>query len=123
MAQIPAPRSFDCTPSSLIASTPCLACLSEKEMLAVIVGILSIAAGKTQPEAIEESACFTCLSNKQLLQSLVTLLGNDLLGEGTSAQDVVEQMHCLVCASEKQLLAAILKLLCDNFTFTLNQDR
>lgn len=122
MARIPSPESFQCTPSSMMASTPCLACLSEKEMLAVIVAILAIAAGKTIPEVVSDSACFTCLSDKQLLQSIITYLGNDLLGETVSAQDVVDQMHCLVCAPQKQLLAALVKLLCDNFTITLIQD-
>lgn len=112
---LPAPKAFDCTPKSLMASYPCLACLSEKEMLAVIVGILAIGVDKTVSQAMTNGACFSCLSKKQMLQALVTMLGNDILGASVSAQDVVNQMHCLVCANEKELLAAILKLYCDDY--------
>lgn len=116
------PRGFTCTPSSLLDSVPCLKCLSEKELLAALVGILALSLDKTFDEAIAESACFTCMSDKQMLEALVILMGNSLLGEGSSAADVVEQMHCLVCASKKQLLAASLYLLCTGFTFTADQE-
>lgn len=120
---IPNALSFVCTPSSLVASSPCLQCLSEKELWAVIVAILALGAGKTLPQAVEDGACFNCMSRKQMLQALVTLLGNDILGESISAQTVIDQMHCLVCAPESQLMAAALKLWCDNYTFTLDQNR
>ncbi len=121
MANIPAPAAFDCTPSSMLASTPCLKCLSEKEMLAVIAALMAMAASKSIPEVISDGACFTCLSRKEMLQALVTKLGNDLLGERFSAQDVVEEMHCLVCATENQLLASILQMLCSEFTVSLDE--
>lgn len=117
------PRSFVCTPSSLLDSVPCLKCLSEKELQAVLVGILALALDKTFDEALEESACFTCMSEKQMLEAVVILMGNALLGEDATAADVVEQMHCLVCASRKQLLAAIVYLLCTGFTFTAQEQR
>lgn len=117
----PAALAFTCTPSSMLESTPCVACLSEHEMLAVIVGILSLAAGKTVASAMEDSACFTCMSDKQLLQALVVKLGNDVLGERYTVQEVVDQFHCLVCATDKQLKASIMQLLCQNFTLTLGQ--
>jgi hypothetical protein len=107
------PQAYDCTPSSLLASTPCLKCLSEHEMLAVLVGIMALYAEKDIPTVMEESACFTCMSKKEMLQALVTIFGNDLLGDSHSAQDVVDEYHCLVCATDLQLRAALLKLLCD----------
>lgn len=126
MAQIfdtPTPRLADpvayvCTPSSLLASTPCLKCLSEHEMLAVLVGILAIQAGKDIPTVMEESACFRCMSKKEMLQAIVTIAGNELLGEVHTPSEVVEQYHCLVCASDKELQAALLKLLC-SLEFTI----
>lgn len=122
ISQLPAPHSFECTPSSLLASTPCVKCLSIKELWAVIVAILAIDAGKTQPQVISDSACFTCLSEKQMLEAFVVLLGNAVLGSTTSLQTVIDEMHCLVCATDKQLHAAALKLLCDSFTISRSQN-
>ena len=107
---------YECTPSSLLASTPCLACLSEKQMLSAIVGINAIAMTQAVPDALEASTCFMCMSKKQMLQALVTILGNQLLGERNSAQEVIDATKCIECASEKQLLAAILWQLCNGFT-------
>lgn len=112
------PNAYACTPKSLLDSTPCLKCLSEHELLAVLVGILAIQAGKDVPTVMDESACFRCMSKKETLQAMVTIAGNGLLGEGRSAADVVESYHCLVCANDVQLRAALLKLLC-NLTFTV----
>lgn len=121
MALINQAEAFDCTPSSLLASTPCLKCLSEHEMIAVIVALMALAAGKTIPEVMSDGACFTCLSDKEMLQALVTKLGNDLLGERYTVQDVIDTYHCLVCAPDKQLRAAILQMLCADFTVSLTQ--
>lgn len=107
---------FVCTPSSLLASSPCLACLSEKQMLAAIVGINAIAMEQAVPDALRDSSCFMCLSKKEMLQALVTILGNQLLGEGTTGQELIDSTKCLQCASEKQLLAAILWQFCNGFT-------
>lgn len=115
-------NAYVCTPSSLLASTPCLQCLSEHEYLAVIVGIMAISAGKTTAEAMTDSNCFACgMSRKQMLQAVVTILGNQLLGERYSAQDVVDSYHCLVCATDTQLLAAILQMLCNDITLSVSQ--
>lgn len=107
------PQAYDCTPSSLLASTPCLKCLSEHELLAVLVGILALQANKTVATIMEESACFRCMSKKEMLQAIVTIAGNDFLGDANTAQDVIDEYHCLVCATDLQLRAALLKLLCD----------
>jgi hypothetical protein len=107
------PQAYDCTPSSLLASTPCLKCLSEHELLAVLVGILAMDAETDIPTLMEDSACFTCMTKKEMLQALVTIFGNDILGEAHSAQDVVDEYHCLVCATDLQLRSALIKLLCD----------
>lgn len=111
-------NAYVCTPSSLIAANPCLACLSEKELLASLVGIMALSLEVGLPDLLKDSACFMCLSKKQMLQALVSMTGNDLLGEGTSPKDVIDQYHCLVCASEKQLQAAFIYLLCNSFEFT-----
>lgn len=113
--------AFTCTPASLIDSTPCLKCLSEKELLAALVALFAAQADKTVEEVTEESACYKCLSDKQLLQSLVTILGNTLLGEGETPSSVIEDYHCLVCLPEHDLKAALVRLICvylATYTFT-----
>ena len=53
-----------------------------------------------------------------MLQALVTILGDQLLGEETTPADVLDDIKCLNCASEKQLLAAILYQTCTNITIS-----
>ena len=114
-------NAYVCTPSSLLASTPCLACLPSKRLLASLLGIM-VFNDRTYSEdlkgLLKDSACFTCMSKKQMLQALVTIAGNDMLGEETSVPEIIDYIKCLDCASEKQLLAAILYLLCHTITFT-----
>lgn len=109
MITLPAPRAFDNTPASLLGSVPCLQCVSEKELLAALVGILATAQSKTGAEALSESACFKCVSRKEMLQMLVTMMGNELVGEAGLAT-VISEYKCLSCADEKTLLAAALYL-------------
>jgi len=118
------PQAYVCTPSSLIASNPCLACISEKELLASLLGIFAKASrdyANDLPKLLEDSACFTCLSKKQMLQALVTITGSDLLGENESVPDVIEFIKCLECASEKQIYAALIYLFCNLMTFTMDE--
>lgn len=114
-------NAYICTPSSLLASSPCLACLSSKQLLAAFLGILAISDRTYDSDLaglLKDSACFTCMSKKQMLQALVTISGNDLLGEETTVPEVIAYIKCLDCASEKQILAAILYLLCHTITLT-----
>lgn len=109
MITLPAPRAFVNTPSSLLASVPCLQCVSEKELIAALVAILAAAQSKTVAEAMSESSCFKCLSRKEMLQALVTLMGNELVGEG-GLDTVLADYRCLPCTDTKALLAAALYL-------------
>jgi hypothetical protein len=111
-------NAFVCTPSSLLASNPCMACLSEKQLLAALVGIMAQSLEESLPDVLKNSACFMCMSKKQMLQALVSIVGNSALGDSESPQSVIDTYHCLVCASEKQLQAAFLWLLCHGFEFT-----
>lgn len=114
MAQIiDNPEAYVCTPKSLLASSPCLQCVSESDLVAALVGILASAADKTVAEVLEDSACFKCLSEKEMLQALVTVLGNQFIGdrEGGVAE-VVEDYKCLRCVPKHTLYAAIIYLIC-----------
>jgi hypothetical protein len=57
-----------CSPSELLASAACFACLTEKELDAIAVSLLQSWAGEEQTPAqlIEAAKCFTCLDHKQL---------------------------------------------------------
>lgn len=106
------PREFECTPSSLLDSVPCLKCLSEKELLAGILAIFLTELEEDVETVMADSSCFTCMSRKQMLQSLATILGNGILGSDFEPGELLERYKCLRCASDQQLLAAILYLLC-----------
>lgn len=100
-----------CTPSELIATNPCFECLSEKELLAVLVFVFVTANRSNIAQALVDSACFTCMSKKQMLQSLVSLLANTYLS-GQTIDQIKEEMKCLECASDNQLRAALLQQFC-----------
>jgi hypothetical protein len=121
MANMLVNKAYVCTPSSLMASNPCLACLSEKELLAALVGIFAIAHDLTIADILRNSACYTCLSKKQMLQALVTITGNNLLGESRTVPDVIAMIKCLECSNDKQLLAALLYLVCNDTGFTMEE--
>ena len=114
-------ENYVCTPSSLLASNPCLACLSEKELLAALVGIFAISADLTIANVLKNSACYTCLSKKQMLQALVTITGNNLLGQERTVPDVITNIRCLECSNEKQLFAALLYLICNVTVLTMDE--
>ena len=106
--------AFTCTPSELLKLNPCLPCLSEKELLAALVGIFAAAEEHAVTDVMKSSACFTCMSKKQLLVGLVSIMGQGLLDRQT-VPEIIDDIRCLECASEKQLLAAIMWLLCHDF--------
>jgi hypothetical protein len=113
-------EAYVCTPSSLLASNPCLDCYGEVELLAALVGVLAMNAGTSIPQLAEDASCFKCMSKKQFLQAFVTIVGNQVLGERYSAQDVIDQYHCLTCYSELELKAMLLSLICA-LTVTVEQ--
>jgi hypothetical protein len=109
------PKEYTCTPSSLLASYPCLQCLSDHELLAVLIGILIYDSEYEDDIAgvMKDSACFTCMSKKQMFQAFATMMGSAIIGDEEGAMEkVVEEMKCLICATDKQLWAALLFLIC-----------
>ena len=122
MAQLNDPQPYVCTPSSLLASNPCLACLSHKELLAAFLGIMAISDAHYRDDLqklLQDSACFTCLSDSQMEQALVTIFGNGLLGDLRTVPEVIDYIKCLECASDKQIKAAILFMWCHFLSFTI----
>lgn len=105
------PNAYTCTPASLQAANPCLNCLSDKELLGVLVGILIQANDTTVKAALQKSACFTCLTRKQMKQGLVTIM-NEGLGGATTLSKAVAMLSSLRNVDETRLNATALYLLC-----------
>lgn len=117
-ANILAQQALTCSPpSELLKVYPCLACLSEKELLAVIVLSMAQASplhANNVALLLSDSACFTCLSKKQRLQALAALLGNMGLGTKT-VPEIRDAIKCLLCGTPNQLWSAALFLYCNYF--------
>lgn len=104
-----------CTPSSLIGTNPCLNCLSEKELWAIIMYAFATANDQTVAEAFSNSACYNCLGDqKHFLVSLVTIFADEFL-TGVSVPDIIEAVKCTECAPEKQIKSALLYEICTYF--------
>ena len=103
------------SPSSLIGQYPCLACLSNTELLAVMVLALATSNGYTLPDdtsrLLTDSKCVTCLTDKQLLQALAGLMAGGMLS-GQTVTQMRAKIKCLVNANPKQLKAALVNLIC-----------
>lgn len=106
--------AITCTPADLLETYSCLQCLSEKELLAVLVLALSDNAGETVTETLENSACYTCLSDKQKVQAITAIFGDTFLSRYT-VTEIRENIKCLLCATPAQMKAALVYLLCQYF--------
>ena len=106
------------TPTDLVNASPCLNCLSQKQLLAVLVFLWKYRTferdGTTIAEISDASACWNCTSTKQKLVGMVSLWADVILGgEGDPTIDEIkEDIKCLDCASESQLLGMLLYLVC-----------
>lgn len=107
--------AISCTPSSLLDTYPCLACLSESELKAVIVVALAEQLRLTTDEILENSACFKCLSKKQMLQAATAIIGNEYLSDMTVSA-IREKIKCLLCANPDAVNAALTYGLCRLYT-------
>lgn len=112
--------ALTCTPSGLANAIPCLQCLSEQELMDVLVFILASAAGYSLPtdtnKVMSDSACFTCLNDKQLMQAAITAIGYEYLERNFTEAEGAAAIKCLRCANPKQLKAAVVYLLCKLFS-------
>ena len=107
-----------CTPNSLLKLAPCLACLSDHELLALLVYAMaqeSSTYANSTANVVKDSNCLTCMSKKQLLQAMVSLIGFEFL-RGMSVATARNKIKCLTCLSDHRLEAAFVYLLCD-YTF------
>lgn len=107
-----------CTPSALLEDYKCLACLSEKELLAVLVLVANQLIGTYNlPEELDDlfsdSACFTCLSDKQKFQAIISAMSTVAYERsGKTIDEVRDEIKCMLCAPPGVLKGAAVLLLC-----------
>lgn len=108
-----------CTPNALLDNFPCFQCLSEKELLAVLVLALATGNGNdlsTDLDALmQNSACNACMTDKQMLEAVTALFANYYLTEGFTIADIRDDIKCLLCVDPKRLKAMLTYLICQLF--------
>ena len=109
------------SPSDLANAIPCLACLSQTELMCVMILALATSNGYTLPgdtnAVITDSKCVTCLTDKQMLQALAGLLAGSTL-DGLTVTQMRARIKCLACANPRQLKATLLSQFCQYITTT-----
>ena len=112
--------NLTCDKDELMALGPCIACLSEHQMLAVIaVAFCKFSGGDPDAECdpavlLEDAKCLTCLNEKQMLQAIVALIVNWGMENGflRPLTDLRADASCMLCLSPRQLKAILLNQLC-----------
>lgn len=105
----------------VLNQTPCLTCLSEKELQAVLVYLLSTQTDYSLPDDLrqlmQDSVCINCFSNKEKLQAVVAALADELVTDET-IPEIRDAMKCLLCATPGQIQSAIIYLLIQIITMS-----
>ena len=104
-----------------MAFQPCLACLSTKELWALIaLAFCKMNGGDPNTECdpavlLKDAACLTCQSEKQMLQSVVALILNWAITNGfmLNDTDLRGDVGCMICLSPHQIKAIVLKQFCE----------
>ena len=105
------------TPSGLKNARPCLNCVSEKRLKAIIVYVMRNSVGLSLPDLTAKSACFMCMSRKDMLEALTAMIANQLL-PGVTGRNLAALVPCKICDSDKQLEAMMLYLFATYFQST-----
>lgn len=111
--------SATCTPNGLLEDYKCFSCLSESELLAVLVLVANELTGTyTLPDELDDlfsdSACFNCLSDKQKLQAIISGMSTVAYERSEKTIDQIrDEIKCMLCAPPGLLKAAAVLLLCN----------
>lgn len=105
------------TPSALKNAKPCLNCLSEKRLKAIMVYAMRTSAGLTLAQVNTRSACYRGLSRKDKLVALTAMIANQLVPSLTANQ-LATVVPCKTCGSDSQLEADLLFLFANYFQST-----
>ena|ERR1039457_1183664 len=109
--------ALTCSPSALKNANPCLNCLSEKELKAIIVYALRTSSGLTMEQTNINAAGYKSLSRKDMLVAFTAMITNQLV-PGVSVSDLRKDVRCNGCGSDKAIEAALTYLFCAYFQAT-----
>lgn len=106
-----------CTPEWLTNDAPatkCLACLSESELMMLLLYVFMYAFGEQGDLAgvLDASKCFDCLSDKQKLQAVVASVAWYILEDDLTADEVREIIKCFVCVPPGKIKGALVRYIC-----------
>lgn len=105
-----------CTKEGLVETYPCLQCLNNSELWAVLVMILATINNKDVStdlnEMMEDAACIACLTDKQLFEGLVKVIGFGVINPETPMDEIRADVKCLLCVDPKMIKAMALKEFC-----------
>ena len=115
----PTPVVQDCTPNTLLNIYPCMECLTEKELFAVIVYILAYKAGYDLSEDLNDlmsdSACQSCMTDKQMMEAVASMLAYWAGLQSTSMSEIRADVKCLLCAEPRKVKGLLVYLICQLF--------
>jgi len=105
-----------CTPEGILTDFPCLNCLSETQLLKMLLVLMARGTGFPWPEyrgmVLEMTACNTNLSKRQML---ITIVDAMLYADVNGYEDTLKNALQLEGISPAQLLAGITQLICRYF--------
>ena len=100
------------TKDELMALYPCFSCLSDTELMAVLIYVLSELNGKDiatdLPEMMDDSACYNCLVEKQMFQGMLAALAVKVLPDGVTVNQLRNITKCLNCVDPNRMRALAL---------------
>lgn len=105
------------SPSALKNAKPCLNCLSEKQLKAIMVYAMRTSAGLSLAQTNINSAGYRDLSRKDMLVALTAMITNQLVPT-LSVNDLTAATPCKTCGSDKQIEAALVYLFANYFQST-----
>lgn len=108
-------RDVQCTVDGLQAASPCVKCLSRKELLALLIVIMADQLGYDLPddnsEILEDSACFRCQSDRERLNGFMSKLVSEYR-DAYTIEELREEIKCILCWDEVAIKSALALLLC-----------
>ena len=104
-----------CTADELVNRFPCLHCLSESDLQALLMYLWMylFSAEDDLDEVLATVKCIDCISEKQKLESEVAIMIDALINdENVTPASVMEIVKCFACLSKSQKESVILYFKC-----------
>ena len=104
-------------PSTLLKANACLACMSDKELKAIIAYAMRKAVGLTLAQVNTASAGYRTLSKSQMLVAMAAMITTRLV-PGMTATQLKAAARCSTCDSDKAIEAAFVYLFANYYQAT-----